>query len=430
MNNFNEEKIVLSFGAISDIHLTGTEDINVSNYTKALRMLKSASNNSLDLICCVGDMLNMGKEIEATQFIDVLSKEIAIDTNLFYCIGNHEHYGSEHAHVAKESLYSGLQKNWKEDAFGIDLNDSFPLIGNRHAKINGYHFIAIEPDTYTANQTKFSNETLTWLKNALDIATSECPNKYIFVLTHAMIYDTCYGSNLDGPNSMWNTTELTELLSNYPQVITFGGHLHFPLNDERSIMQKSFTSLGTASVSYMACERGSYEEMRSATVMKDCRLFSQGLLVQIDEDGNIRFRKLDFFNNEEIRSPWYLESPSLDKSHLNSYTIQRSTNVSVPSFEGKTMSLENDADNNTIITFDSATNNDIIHHYIINISSNNVVVKTLKILADYYLHPQPQYMKKQWSWNVGSLENGTYEISITAIDSWNHSSTMSKTFTI
>ena len=45
-----------------------------------------------------------------------------------------------------------------------------------------------------------------------------------------------------------------KLMNKYPQAVTFSGHLHFPINDERSIMQTNFTAIGCGSVSYMAIE--------------------------------------------------------------------------------------------------------------------------------------------------------------------------------
>ena len=56
------------------------------------------------------------------------------------------------------------------------------------------------------------------------------------------------------------------ILEKYPQAIAFGGHLHFPLNDPRSIWQASFTSFGCGSTRYMAIENGKYEGMTIAEV--------------------------------------------------------------------------------------------------------------------------------------------------------------------
>ena len=115
--------------------------------------------------------------------------------------------------------------------------------------------------------------TKTWLDETLAEITEENPDQFVFVLTHPMIEGTVYGSDL---GTYWATSDITDILSKYPQVVTFGGHLHFPLNDPRSIMQTTFTSLGCGSVRYMAIENGGYEDMASATTMNDKDEFSQG----------------------------------------------------------------------------------------------------------------------------------------------------------
>ena len=90
------------------------------------------------------------------------------------------------------------------------------------------------------------------------------PNQYVIVLTHPMIYDTVYGSLLQDTytalGDYWSTKALSSILVGYPQAVTFGGHLHFPLNDPRSIWQGDFTALGCASTSYMAIDNGGYED--------------------------------------------------------------------------------------------------------------------------------------------------------------------------
>ncbi len=70
---------------------------------------------------------------------------------------------------------------------------------------------------------------------------------------HAMIEGTTLGSNY---GNYWatNSKELYDTLAQYPQLITFGSHLHYPLQDERSIYQGDFTSVETASVYFASLE--------------------------------------------------------------------------------------------------------------------------------------------------------------------------------
>jgi hypothetical protein len=204
--------------------------------------------------------------------------------------------------------------------------------GSRHAVIGDYHILFVEPITYSCNGAdasgaKYTAETLVWLNAELKAITEENPNQFVFVMTHPMIYGTVYGSELLTSNIYWYTKEITNVLEKYPQVVTFGGHLHFPLNDPRSIMQTAFTSIGCGSVNYMAIENGGYEDMSSATVMKDCAEFSQGLLVQVDENGNMRITRMDFYHDDTIGEDWVLSHPTADGEHLTTYTKDRGSDA-------------------------------------------------------------------------------------------------------
>lgn len=112
----------------------------------------------------------------------------------------------------------------------------------------------------------FSEDTLAWLEETLAEIDAEDPDKPIFVIVHPMVGGTVYGS--DEPNTeewgglAWYTTQLTDILKQYPQVITFSGHTHTMINDEKSIMQTDFTSVGCGSVYYMAAD-ASYAPLSS-----------------------------------------------------------------------------------------------------------------------------------------------------------------------
>ena len=64
---------------------------------------------------------------------------------------------------------------------------------------------------------------------------------------------TVYGSE-------WGFTENRDLmydtLKPYPQVITFSGHTHYPLDDPRIIHQEDFTSIGTSTGAYVWLDSG------------------------------------------------------------------------------------------------------------------------------------------------------------------------------
>ena len=237
-----------------------------------------------------------------------------------------------------------------------------------------------------------------------------------------MIYDTVYGSLL-GPEwvsgtlkDQWYTAALTPTLKKYPQVITFGGHLHFPINDPRSIWQGDFTALGCGSTRYMAIEDGGYENMSSATVMKDAADISSGLLLQFDESGNARITKMFFSQNTAFGYPWEISHPSADKSHLKTYnheTLKQSNKAPVL----KTLQVNKNG-NSYVAVFDAADDDEFVHHYIMTLKKSGEVISVKRILSDFYRNAKPSGMKTGWEQSFGQLDPGNYELTLIAEDSW------------
>ncbi|MGN1095668.1 MAG: metallophosphoesterase family protein, partial [Eubacteriales bacterium] len=354
------------------------------------------------------------------------------DVPLIYVLGNHDHDFQRNG-GAGSSLQTFEKVMGNIEAYTqYDVAVSDAANGSRHVVINGYHFLMVEPITYScsgadASGAKYREETKKWLDDTLAEITSANPNQYVFVLTHPMIYNTVYGSDLLTSGIYWYTKDLTSTLEKYPQVVTFGGHLHFPLNDERSIMQNTFTSLGCGSAQYMAIEDGGYEDMKSATVMNDANSISSGYLVQIDGDGNVRFIRIDFSNEQSIKEPFVISAPNAAGTHLTKYTAERGSeaNNKAPVFANDVIAIEDNSDTDdellyVTIKFKAATDDDLVHHYVVSVKAEGGSPTTYKILADFYRHPKVEDMKKEYTLDLGTnFTRGTkYIIELTAYDSW------------
>ncbi len=431
-NIFDASKIVFSFAAISDIHMCNDNmGRDKAFFTNALTQIKEFSG--VDAILAVGDLINAGGYGGKFEQIYVYKKvyESVFDPRempMIFAVGNHD------VHWSPESKTDAAKLN---EMLGTDyfLKDVDPAIleteGNRHCVVNGYHIITLLPVTYT--DVTYTQATKDWLDKTLSEITTENPNAYVIILTHPMIYDTVYGSTLGRePGStlkdMWVTSDLTNILSKYNQVITFGGHLHFPLNDPRSIMQSAFTSVGCGSVNYMAIEDGGYENMASLTTMKDKFEFSQGLICQIDENGNMRINRMDFYNKTTIDAPWEISRPTADGSHLTAYGKDRGypENNAAPvlsqNIKAVTAEADENGNRNVIIEFGAATDDTFAHHYTMALKKAGEPVKNFKILSDFYRVKTPAEMKKTLSCDLGALSPADYEVILTAYDSWSAAS--------
>ena len=437
---FDENNIVFSFAAISDIHLgNNTSDVEENKFKSALQQIKKFG---VDAVLSVGDLFE-GSGYGGNDALMLEYKKIyesVFDptvTPMIHTPGNHDLKWDNTAKDVAASQNTMLGSNY----FLTDIDQNIlKTEGNRHCVINGYHILTVLPVTST--NVSYTQATKTWLDQTLAQITTENPNAYVIVLTHPMIYDTVYGSTLGREpgtmlTDMWATSDLTDILSKYNQVITFGGHLHFPLNDPRSIMQTAFTSLGCGSVNYMAIEDGKYENMYSTTTMKDKDEFSQGLICQIDANGNMRITRMDFYNETTIDTAWEISYPTADGSHLTAYGKDRGSaeknTAPIISNDIREIITTNGNKKTVSIEFGAAQDDTFAHHYTM-VFKNTATGKTLKtfnILSDFYRAKSPADMKDTLSCTIGTLNKGEYEVILTAYDSWGAASeSISYKFTV
>lgn len=421
---FDEKNIVLSFAAVSDIHITG-EDTDDSEFKfrcaiTQIREMAKSHGHDIDAFLAVGDLIDKSwkePEMQMQAFKRIYSS--LSDAPLFYCLGgSHDLYwGSE----AEPTFIANFRKYFGEENFVFDVDKDSIAKGNRHAVIAGHHFIALEPNN--RNPITYPEETKKWLSDILDSVKND--GKYVFVITHPMITDTCYGS-LHGPD--WATEDLTPILSRHPNVVIFGGHLHYPIPDERSIMQKDFTAVGCGAVRYMAIERGEYENMSGKSTMKDSYRVSTGHLCEVDKNGALRFIRIDFTHNAQIKEPWVLPSPKADSSHLSVYTRARGDKASAPNFgedfAAKTSFAETEEGEKFSLSFSAARDEDLVHHYVVTLTRENGEEKEYRILADFYRHANPANMAKKVTLAPADFftRGEKLSASIVAYNSWNKTS--------
>ncbi|MBO4217685.1 MAG: metallophosphoesterase [Clostridia bacterium] len=422
---FDENNIVFTFAAISDTHINDREGAVADKFVSALQQLKARaeadSEGGLNAVMIAGDLIDTGysdrnyKEIP--YFRDLYESVLdPAEVPMIYCLGNHDVYGWWTARTIKEG--KNFEEKLGEAYFTTDTDlESLEALGCRHCVINGYHVLTMNPVSDTP--VTYEKGAKDWLDETLAKLTAEEPEKYVIVLTHPMIYDTVYGSTL---GEYWDTHELTPILEKYPQVITFSGHLHFPTNDPRSIMQDAFTSVGCASVRYMAIESGNYMYMAGSTTMLDKDLYSQGLLVEVDGNGNMRLIRMDFYHEDVIGEYWEISYPNGEKTHLEKYTIARGSeeNNTAPTLSTLEYSFTKKESGNIplTVTFAAAEDDEFAHDYILTVTSEKGVVTRLNILADFFMHPSVSDMKKTWTVNAGSFAAGSYTITLIAKDSW------------
>lgn len=382
------EATEVSFGVISDTHVTAAKETEQARLKKAFQFY---SNSGVDSLVVDGDLTDSGAESEYDTWGQI--KEDNLTIPLIAAMGNHE--GN-----------SG-------DRF-IETTGSKP---NDHKIINGYHFITISPGTGTVDETTGKATShggttyayaTSWLKEQMDEAYADDPEKPIFVFFHAPIKDTFYVSN------EWYGSGLDEFFKDYPTAVTFSGHIHSPNNMPTSIWQDGgYTAVNTVTLSYMEMETG----MIYGSVPPNASQIAQGLVVEA-EGSRVTIKNYDFLAEQWIPQTW-----TFDVKDVLPYTNERKEHAQAPYFaEDAQISVNNVTEESAEITFTQAKvaeNNvgDIVHSYRYDLIDKKTgeTVKTFKTWSDYYLQPMPDTMTQE----AEDLLPGTeYEVQIHAINAY------------
>ncbi len=433
---FDEKNIVLTFPVLSDIHLNGSFAVEYS-YNKAVRAINLSKefsvNKKLDLVCATGDlvdctnskvMVQYGNDkypgtyeeqyaIQSVKERDNLLK-VLLDTKsnysqFFYCLGNHDGGNREKATLFVEHLSGKNNENF-DFFYGADLDTQALYVGNRHIKVNGYNFLALD---MSADSSDFE-----WLKNKLDEILAEDKAQTIFLLHHFRPVNMTFAS-------AGQSADLRDFLEAYPQVIVFGGHTHTYVDFDNALMQseKGFISVDTGAVRYVTTD--SIVSTTGAeslnTTKEDVEAQSTGLLVEVDKNGNVRIGRYNYAINAKVGSSWVIPKVKDDGSRDLLYTKKREGSDVKPVFS------EGDASAKLsgkllIIKFPAAYTNQKLYRYDINITDNATgkKLKTKYASSLFYKFATPADMPKNYTIRIetdGTLSDDL-TVKINGVDSW------------
>ena len=161
---------------------------------------------------------------------------------------------------------------------------------------------------------------IAWLRTQLEEATAADPLKPVFVMHHEHVRNTVYGSSdFEG----WGVTAFTDVLKDFPQVVDFSGHSHYPLNDPRSLWQGEFTAIGTGALYYTEL---TVDDVR--TIHPDgYKKVATCWIVEADANNRLRLRGMDVLS-QQVLCEYILENPA-DPAN-RTYTPQKRAEASKP----------------------------------------------------------------------------------------------------
>lgn len=430
----------LVFAVISDTHVGnsygGKYAEKVSNTLQRL-----TSKSKLDALVVVGDLTDHGDTDQYTEFVKLFGNNENFANpveNFLFTMGNHDNYNSS----GQTNYKSGLKK--------FNGNKSYPL--DQYVLIKGYPFILISVRGGANNDDNEANGTASYpstvvntLKRYLKQAAEDAPGKPIFVFTHVPPRWTCYSSWGEIEGAAWAMKVLNPVLNQYPQVVVFGGHSHYPLGDPRSIHQGAnpnssrnnyYTSINTASITYSEINPGAVDAGIHPEGFKDV---TEGMILVEQPNGDIEIHRYDTYRDVEIDSEhrWVLKAP-FDGSQFqyadirdkddNPNGITLRDGLPAPVFADDAKLTVKPTAEDVKITFPQATDNECVFRYNVRVLKGNTLVKSSFIFSQFYLTID---MPKRLTCDVDGLASGTeYTAEVIAYDSWdNQSAPLTATFT-
>lgn len=295
--SFAQPKANLKVGILSDVHIT--DEKSKETFIKALEYFKDAD---VDAIMIAGDMIECGMAEELENFSKLWYSVFPKDKGLkghavekLFVYGNHEINGHTFNNAKKkysqEQIKEGNISISREQLWKKCFKEDFQPIYMK--TIKGYCFIGAH----------FENtKNVPGLEDFFASVDAQLPkDKPFFYFQHIHPKGTCSG------DSVWGQDDgsSTEILRRYPNVISFSGHSHTTITDERTIWQGEFTSVGTGSLKYVSMLGKDHEngKLQKDYVSQMYRLNGrnghQGMLMSVFED-RVELLRHEFEFDEDL----------------------------------------------------------------------------------------------------------------------------------
>lgn len=441
-NGNNQGPVVyqpLKFAVMSDIHFGN--DVAEGPLVKVPKALKNiTSYGELDALVIAGDLTNGGELGQYQELMETFTNPATFTNpvkNFYFVMGNHDNY-----------IQAG-QSNFQQSLKYFNGDELYPLQDYR--VLNGYPFIMVSTLNGCNNDlvnikdgtTAYPFETLQWLDEHLSKASKECPGKPIFVFTHVPPRWTCYSTWPELENGAgWCMQRLNPTLNKYPQVILFAGHSHYPVGDPRSIHQGAnpnsqrnnyYTVINTGSTTYCEIHPDAVEGLDNGIHPDKFGYVTEGLIVEVSEDGNVKIRRYDTYRNEEIAAdkPWILRPPfdgsqftyadirNADDNPLNKNLYSGGNPPAFGDDAKLTISRSASAVN---VEFPQATDDDCVFRYSVKVYDvkSGACAGQASIFSRFYLNSEKPEKFLQIIKNLNSETE--YKVEVIAYDSYENAS--------
>lgn len=320
----------LRFGVITDVHLVhnGTELLKIWNTDTLRNTLEWFRDQGVDAVLCGGDIADRSQVEELRAFAETWFAVFPDDklpngnaVARVFVTGNHDSRGHIIFKRALQKIYPN-QDDLKRHVFAGQRERVWAELFHEDYRaiylkmVKGYGFIGSMWEDGASERDGYRNygRIAPFME---EVGKNIDPELPFFYIQHPHPKDTCYGS------WAWGHDEglVTACLSKFPNAVAFSGHSHYPLTDERSIWQGTFTSIGAASLRYCGNANDEFapdgfenggavgvkrRDLNAAKMMPALPLdhsSRQGLLVSVYDDCIVYSRR-DFSAGLPIGDDW------------------------------------------------------------------------------------------------------------------------------
>lgn len=322
----------LKFGVLSDIH--------IREKPKSCDLLEKAftrfKKSNVDAVVIAGDLADYGFVQELLMvgetwrkvFPDNRREDGGVVEKVFVT-GNHDldgwrYRGARKMGITREKnediiLEFHLADTWRK-AFGeeyspmyVKMIKGYPFVGVNYDKEGG----CLKPGTISS-----------FLEGHRKTLEGDKP---FFYVQHFHPKGTCSAPWVWGQDDGYST----EALSKFPNAVSFSGHSHTPLTDDRTLWRGSFTSIGTASLRYLypfggrenSCVAGEHEKWCNDQMpMVSTWSEHHGQIVSVYDDCMV-IERIDFRHNLPAAPDWVVPVPAVPCSFE-----ERAKKAGVPKF--------------------------------------------------------------------------------------------------
>jgi 3',5'-cyclic AMP phosphodiesterase CpdA len=380
------------FAVISDTHFGrkgATEKV-----PRALKHLLG-KQPQVDAIFVVGDLCNSGEPAEFDELLSVFGDRTCVPEGVavYYMIAG---IGHDIKRSAGKVRAAGIPSSFYLDKLGQPAH--------QFVDIKGYPFITISGEGKSGSD--YDPDAQDYLAQKMAEAAQKYPGKPIFVFVHEPPLGTCYGSSV---LYRWGSDNFTDILNKYPQAIVFCGHSHYPAGDPRSIHQGVFTTVNDGSTTCSEVDNG---EVSIGNIPENANLVTEGLIVQVLSGGDVEIARWDTYRNEEMLPRWLVKAPH-DGSN---FTYKDRNGLPAPVFAPDAKLTGALEDESYVITFPQATDNEVVHHYLIELLEDGQSVYSFRKFSQFYLNSQ---MPSELTESLTGLPRGkTLTPQVRAVDSY------------